>query len=143
MNGVPFPITNAGPANATDYFVYNVSTNAVGVRFEVNNPTANVTLVARKGLPLPSLTQFDFLSANPGNSDELIVVTPTNTPPLTPGDWFLGVVNLGGGQVSYSARATELLPGTTHVVITNTVVTRYARYLPASTAPRGIGRTNR
>jgi subtilisin-like proprotein convertase family protein len=152
VNDVPFPLTNAGPANAIDYFVYTVTTNAVAVRFEVNNPTADVTLLVHKGLPpLPTLNIFDFRSANPGTSNELVVVSPNTTPPLTNGDWYLGVVNVTGGTVSYSAKATEVLPGPTNIVITNMVVTSSNICLTWTSVPgldyfvqgnTGLGSTN-
>jgi hypothetical protein len=67
-----------------------------------------MTLVARKGLPLPDLGSFDYQSANPQDNDELIVVLTNSTPvALSTGDWFLSAVNVSGGPVNYSIKATQ------------------------------------
>jgi hypothetical protein len=119
-SGVPFANTNAGPFNAADYYRYEVSGNAVRAQFEINAPTDDITLVARKGTPLPSLTGFDLISANPGTNDELIVLYKYSSPvPLTPGDWFLAAINVSGGPIEYSITATEFPEYGTNVVITN------------------------
>jgi hypothetical protein len=66
-----------------------------------------MTLVARKG-GLPAPDAYDYMSANPGTNDELISIVNSSTPtPLSPGDWFLGAVNVFGAPVEYSIKATE------------------------------------
>jgi len=67
-----------------------------------------VTLAARFGLPLPGLTNYDYLSDNPYTNDELIVVLTNSAPvPLVAGDWYLAVVNISGAPVTYAVMATE------------------------------------
>ena len=51
-NGIPYANTNSGGTSTNDYYVYDVTTNAVRAQFEINGPTAPLTLVARKGLPV-------------------------------------------------------------------------------------------
>ncbi len=107
-NGIAYANTNSSAGNATDYYRYVVTPSAVRAQFEINGPSDNVTLVASKGLPLPSLTTYDYLSANVLTNDELIVVLTNSAPvALTPGDWFLSAVNLAGVPVTYSIKATE------------------------------------
>ncbi len=110
-NGVPYFNTNPGGANTNDYYLYVVSTNAARVQFEINNPSADVALVAHKNLPLPDINNastYDYLSTNAYPNDQLILIYPNSTPvPLTPGDWFLTAVNLSGGPANYSIMATE------------------------------------
>jgi hypothetical protein len=78
-----------------------------------------MTLVARKGLPLPNLTNYTCLSANPGPNEELITLFRGSTPvPLTPGDWFLSAVNVSGAPASYTIMATEFPVYGTNVLIT-------------------------
>ncbi|TAK96516.1 MAG: hypothetical protein EPO07_14425 [Verrucomicrobia bacterium] len=106
-NGVPYTNVNCGFLT-TDYYRYVVTTNAARAQFEINNPSGDMTLVAKKDLPLPDLTTFDYFSANPFTNDEVIVVLTNSTPvPLTPGNWFLGAINLTPGCVTYSIKATE------------------------------------
>jgi hypothetical protein len=107
-NGIPYAGNNAATGNATDYYLYTVSTNAARVQFEVDAPSGDVTLVAIKGLPLPSLVTYDYISTNAYTNTELIVFFTNSVPvALTPGDWYLAVVNVSGGPVTYSVKATE------------------------------------
>ena len=121
-SGVPYPGANSGAGDATDYYHYVVTSNAVRAQFEIDAPTADMTLVARKGLPLPNLTNYTCLSANPGPNEELITLFRGSTPvPLTPGDWFLSAVNVSGAPVSYTIMATEFPVYGTNVVITTSL----------------------
>jgi hypothetical protein len=121
-NAVPYTNTVAGTASITNfpvnYYVFNVSTNAVRAQFEILAPSGNVNLVARKGLPLPSLASHDKAGTNGGTSAELIVLFTNSTPvALTPGDWFLSVLNPTTNAVTYSIVATEYRTAGTNVGI--------------------------
>jgi subtilisin-like proprotein convertase family protein len=120
FNMIPYANTNSGVGITNDYYSFVVSTNAVRAQFEINNPSADMTLVARKGLPLPDLTSFDLISANPGTTDELIVLYDWSSPVrLTPGEWFLTAVNISGVPATYSIKASEWPLYGTNIVITN------------------------
>jgi hypothetical protein len=107
-SGIPYANTNSGAGSATDYYLYTVPTNAARAQFEVDNPGGEVALVARSGLPLPGLTNFNYLSENPSTNGQLIVVLTNSTPvALAPGNWYLAVVNISGAPVAYSVMATE------------------------------------
>ena len=108
VNGIAYFNTNSGAANTNDYYRYTVTSNALRAQFEILSPSGDLTLVARKGLPLPDLASFDYISANPGASDEQILLFTNSLPvALSPGDWYLTAVNVSGGPVTYSIRATE------------------------------------
>ena len=103
------PYMDPTGTNGVDYYRYDVSTNAIGVEFEVLNPTGPVVLLARYGLPLPRLDSYDYISANPGTNNQLIVVLTNSTPvPLTSGWWYLAVSNASGALVDYTIIASEL-----------------------------------
>jgi hypothetical protein len=122
-NGALFANTNSGTAGAIDYYVYSVGSNAVRAQFEIKSPSADVTLVARKGLPPPTLTSYDYISANPGTNDELIVLFNYSSPaPLAPGDWYISAVNVSGEPATYAIRATQFAVYGTNIVITNYAV---------------------
>ena len=124
QNGVSYLATNSGPAQARDYFRFVVSTNAVRVQFEINGPTTDLTLVARQGLPLPGLQNYDYQSANPWTNDELIVVYDYSRPvPLRAGEWFLAAVNPSGAPAGYSILATEFSAYGTNILISDEAVT--------------------
>jgi len=119
-DGIPWYAGNEGSNAPPDYYRFVVSTNAVRVQFEINGPTANVTLLARRGPPPPSADSFDFISANPNTNEELIVVYDFSRPvPLAPGEWFLTVLNDSGAPVNYSILATESEAYGTNVLITS------------------------
>jgi subtilisin-like proprotein convertase family protein len=119
-SGVPYRNSNSGAGDATDYYHYVVTTNARRAQFEIDAPTGDMTLVARKGLPLPTLTNYACLSANPGPNEELITLFDFSTPvPLTPGDWFISAVNVSGEPVRYTITATEFPAYATNVAITS------------------------
>jgi subtilisin-like proprotein convertase family protein len=120
-NGVPVVATNLNPALAEFYSYEVASTNTQGVNFTVVSPSADVTLVAIRAPLLPNLNRFDYRSSNPGISNEVITIDALSTPvPLTPGLWYLAVVNVSGTTpVRYTVSATEpgenirrLIPGT-------------------------------
>jgi subtilisin family serine protease/subtilisin-like proprotein convertase family protein len=119
-NGVPVRAVNDFTLTP-HYFQYDVSTNALTVTFVLTNQNGNADLVAQKGLPLPTLSVFDYGSFNPGNWPELISISTNSQPvPLTPGRWFLAVFNLDSGILTYTIIATEytnLLP--TVITLTN------------------------
>ena len=133
-NAIPYFKTNSA-AGTTDYYRFVVSANALRAQFEINGPSADLTLVARKGLPLPSLGSFDYISANPSTNDELIVVFTNSTPvALSAGDCYLSAVNVSGGPASYAINATELpMSAPTIITLTNAI-----RYLKTNTAAGAI-----
>jgi len=108
-------LTNAIPYTAVTasngiprYFSYNVSTNALGVIFDLSGLDGDLDLIARRGA-LPTLQNYNYGSFRPGTNDEDIIVFPNSTPvPLTPGVWFLGVFNRTTNAVNYNVRATEI-----------------------------------
>jgi hypothetical protein len=107
-NAIPYASSNPGVGVLTDYYRYVVTGSVARAQFEIEGPTADMTLVARKGLPLPDLGLFDYLSANSQPNDELIVLFTNSAPvALTTGDWFLTAVNVSGLPASYSIKATQ------------------------------------
>jgi hypothetical protein len=122
-SGAPFAASNAGPLGTADHYRFVASTNAVRLQFEINGPTADLTLVARKGVPPPSLFGYDYISANPGTNDELIVVDDfSQSASLNAGEWFLTVANVTGQPASYSILATEFPVAATNLAVVGPVV---------------------
>jgi subtilisin-like proprotein convertase family protein len=107
-NMVPYTNANSGIVNlSSDHYHFYVPPGAVRAQFEIDNPSGDMTLAVREGLPLPDTSNFDYISANPGLNDELIVVLTNSTPvPLIPGNWYLTAINVSGGPVSYSIEAS-------------------------------------
>jgi subtilisin-like proprotein convertase family protein len=106
-SGVPFANANVGIGNGSDHYRYVVSSNAVRAQFEITGATADLTLLVQKGT-MPSLTEYDYISANPGTNDELITIFNYSSPvPLSPGEWFISAVNVSGIPAFYKITATE------------------------------------
>ncbi len=119
-NGVPFDFSGNCPAVGTTYFRYNVSSSAVRAQFEALSPSEDVNLVVHKGLPLPTVANSPYRSSNGALSDELITVFNNSTPPLTPGDWYIGVIrSTTNGSVTYTVKATEFSSAGTNLLITS------------------------
>ena len=103
-NAVPFGNTNY---YGSDYYKFTIGPNPLTALFSVTNATGPVILVARYGLPLPSLVNYDYISTNSWKTSENIIVLTNSLPmPLTNGDWYLAVVNVSGSNVSYNVTAT-------------------------------------
>ena len=79
-NALAYFNNNSGAIDAVYYFHFVISNSSVRAQFEINNPSGDMQLAVRKGQPpLPSLSSFDYLSANAGTSDELILALTNST----------------------------------------------------------------
>jgi hypothetical protein len=124
-NGVPYFNSNPGPFLASDFYRYVVDPGAVRAQFEIVAPTGDMTLVVRRGLPLPTLYNFDYISSNPGTNDEWVVIYDYSSPvSLSSGEWYLAAVNVSGAPVAYSITATEFWEYGTNVVLSNWAATQ-------------------
>jgi subtilisin family serine protease/subtilisin-like proprotein convertase family protein len=122
-NRIPYYTTNLAGADTNDLYRFVVASNSIRAQFEINGPTGDMTLVARKGWPPPNLATNDYISANPRTNDELITVFDFSKPiRLSPGDWFLTAINISGGPVAYSIMASEWPAYGTNIIITNSFV---------------------
>jgi len=117
-NGVSFTNTVLA-GRGVDYYVYDVSPDGIQATFEVLNPAGNVDLYIVQGLPLPDQTSFDASSANPGTSNESITLITNGVPvALSPGPWYLAVIDQETNNVNYAVRVTEILASSI-VTLTN------------------------
>jgi hypothetical protein len=112
-------VTNIASSSVLQYYRYTVSTNSEAASFEVTPIDGDVNLYIRRAQlvrdPLPTPNQFDFASENAGTTPEIILVDRNATPPLTPGDWYLGVLNRSTNVVNYLIRVVENATGQTNV----------------------------
>ena len=107
-NGIPCHNQNNGAAPIEDCYRYTAVDPVARLQFEILGPTADLTLVVRKGLPQPGLGLFDYISANPGTNDEYILVLTNSAPvPASAGDWYLTVVNRSGAAANYAIQANQ------------------------------------
>ena len=106
-NMVPYTNSNNGTNPVIDHYGFVVPPQAARAQFEIDNASQDMLLLAKKGLPLPDFSNFDYLSDNAGLVDELIVVLTNSSPvPLSAGNWYLSAINVSGLPVTYSALAS-------------------------------------
>ena len=114
---VPYANTNFKASGTPDYYRYVVASNETGVEFRLYGLSGNVNLVARRGFPLPSLTDYQYGSFNPGtNEEEIIVFTNSSPVVLTPGDWYLAVYNASATDVVYTALVTDFTGAVPNII---------------------------
>lgn len=107
-NGVIRAGSNPGTGDLADRYQITLMNPVARAQFEVIAPTADVTLLVRKGLPPEGLADFDALSDNPETSSEMIVLRSGSTPtPVSAGEWFLTVMNTSGTNASYTVKVTQ------------------------------------
>jgi subtilisin family serine protease/subtilisin-like proprotein convertase family protein len=134
-NGVPIA-TSMAAAAPPRYFYYDVLAGDTAVSFQLTNLTGNATLVARKGVPFPTPTDYTHVSRNPGTNDEEIIVTAdSELVPLSPGRWYVGVFNATATAFDYTILATAY---------TNTLPTLITLFnaSPYANTNSGVGITN-
>lgn len=104
------PVTNTIAAGVTpDYYSFVVSPTALSAKFELYGMTDDTQLLLRRGLPVPTFNDFLYSSLNPGVEDEVIELTPFSFPVgLTPGDWYLSVVNASTNPATYIVKASQV-----------------------------------
>lgn len=106
-------ITNfVGPAGIPRYFQIDVPTNDVPPEvprdfvFWLSGVQSNVTVVLNQHLPLPDLSNYDYISrANSTNDQVLMVLTNTTPFPLQTNRWYIGVFNSEGTNVPFTVQA--------------------------------------
>ncbi len=106
-SGVASNLCNAG---GSDFYHITVTTNDFAAVFELDNRTGPMSLVVRYGLPLPSLSSYDYYTNAPAPpaTEQIAVLTNSTPVPLAPGDWYMAAVNVSGSNVCYSALITKL-----------------------------------
>lgn len=97
--------------NAISYYMFDASTNAVAVFFDLVSLTGNADLFVKQGFPLP-FPGNSLESRNTGTTSEHIAIGSGQIS----GRWFIGVLNNDNTNVSYTLCAKEI---TNYVTITN------------------------
>ncbi|MBX3748095.1 MAG: S8 family serine peptidase [Verrucomicrobiae bacterium] len=103
------PVTNTiAPGEELDYYSFEVSPEALAARFQVYGMTENVELLLRQALPVPTFNDYTYSSTQAGLAMEDIELTPFSFPVgLTPGPWYLSIVNTSTNPATYIVRATQ------------------------------------
>jgi hypothetical protein len=95
-----------GVADIPHYFQFDVPTDGTNVlqsvSFWLSGAPCGVQVVLSDHLPLPDLSQFDYISQGPCTND-LIVMFVTNSTPAA--RWYVGVFNSDPTNVTFSIQA--------------------------------------
>lgn len=109
-------IVNAG--QVVDYFAIDVSTNAIGVEFNVSSITnGDVSLYVRRGLPLPGTNFYAAASINTDPAAGESVQIPDFTQTSLAGRWYAAVVVVSNTP-NYQICAREI-PGPVALLTVN------------------------
>jgi hypothetical protein len=132
--GQTVPPTNSTGGIGVNYYVFNVSSNALQATFETLGANGNVDIYLQYGFCFPHRNTFGlgtvngvYAGTNAGRANEFICLDDASFPaPLKPGDWYVAVVNRDPTNVTFCIRVTEQLatqvpPLTNAVPFTNTV----------------------
>lgn len=95
---------SAGAATEGDLFEANVAEGALEISFKVE-AEGDVMIVAQKG-NVPSRESYSHIQNVVGSGDEELRITASSTVPLTPGQWFVRVLNNDTDAVAYSITAS-------------------------------------
>jgi subtilisin-like proprotein convertase family protein len=99
--------------NLISYYMFDASSNAVAVFFDLVGLDGNADLFVKRGLPLP-FPGNSFQSRNTGTTSEHIAVGTGQIP----GRWFIGVLNNDVTNLNYTLCVREL---TNYTTITNSL----------------------
>jgi subtilisin-like proprotein convertase family protein len=136
-NAVPYPVTAPPVGPATQYYRFDVPVGSQRAQFELDQPSAPLILALQRGFPpLPGLSNFNYQALGTGTSDFWLTVFDYSQPVnLSPGPWFLAVINPNGGAAAYSVMATAWRLPATNLVMTVTSVSTNAFCVSWSTLP--------
>jgi len=106
-NGVAHAGSNAVPGTLDHYYI-NITNPVARAQFEVDSPSADVTLIVEKGQPSDGVNFVQHFSANVGTNSEMVVLRPGDGPKtLAAGLWYLSVLNVSDTNAAYSVKATQ------------------------------------
>lgn len=97
------PTTNNLPPGAQPQDVFFLLT---GVTNNFTGLGSNVTVVLSQHLPLPNLTDFDYIQRAPSTNNDVIMVLTNTTPfPVQINRWYVGVFNHAATNVPFIVQA--------------------------------------
>ena len=108
------PFSNfVAQAGIPRYFQFDVPTNGSPTDFQFGEVTfwltaarSNLTVVLSQHLPLPDLSQHDYISDQPCTNDEVFMVLTNTTPfPIQTNRWYVGIFNSTATNVPFTVQA--------------------------------------
>jgi hypothetical protein len=147
-NAIPYAQTGPSPGPVTQYYRFNVPNGSRRAQFEISQPAGPLLLAVQRGFPpLPGLSNFNYLvEGTDTNSAWLTLFDYSQPVNLSPGPWFLAVINTNAGAIPYTITATAWNIRATNIVTAVTSLDNQSLCLAWNTLP-GVyyvvqGRTN-
>jgi subtilisin-like proprotein convertase family protein len=136
-NAVPFTVAAPPGGPATQYYRFDVPVGSRRAQFDIGQPSGPLGLALQRGFPpLPGLTNFNYLALGVGTNDFWLTVFDYSQPVnLSPGPWFLAVINTNAAAVSYSVTATAWGLRGTNIVLEVAATTSNALCFAWETLP--------
>lgn len=97
----------------TSYYRFVVPDGSISAKFAITNISRDLRMYLKRGRdPLPGPSGFEFISQNPGTSDEMIELTSGSADfPLLPGEYYLAVTqSTANPPHTYTMTAGYVLP---------------------------------
>ena len=118
-NAVPHVVGTPPPGPLTEYYRFDVPVGSQRAQFEVNQAGGPLTLALQRGFPpLPGLSNFSYLVQGTGSNDFWLTLFNDSQPvKLSPGPWFLAVINTNTTAVPHTVMATAWNVPATNIVM--------------------------
>jgi len=113
-DGVAFGGSQRAGVSLTNLFVYSITQTNRAVLFEIYGADQDVDLLVRRD-QLPSILQWDYLSAEADLTPELVILRTNTGPADLNGDWYLGAPNHGFSTASFQVRA--VVPNAAGIIV--------------------------
>jgi hypothetical protein len=127
-----------GAAGIPRYFQFDVPTYGTDtpqpVSFWLSGAPCGLQVVLSDHLPLPDLTNFDFISQGPCTNDQILMFV-TNSIPAT--RWYVGVFNTSATNATFSIQACATPPYPVIIPLTNGVPFVVSSTTDTNAAPPG------
>ncbi len=139
QSGVPFNTFLEALTYANAYI--DVPAGATSLTVTLTNGSGDLDLYLKYNFPLLGFVSPDLLSASADfrsegpTASETITVTPSSTPPLRAGKWYVATLNLNNARTNFTLTATYQAPASTRTG--NVPGTGTVPSTPAGSKPRG------
>ncbi len=139
QSGVPFNTFLEALTYANAYI--DVPAGATSLTVTLTNGSGDLDLYLKYNIPLVGFSSPDLLSASADfrsegpTASETITVTPSSTPPLRAGKWYVATLNLNNARTNFTLTATYQAPASTRTG--NVPGTGTVPSTPAGSKPRG------
>ena len=137
-NCEPLDSSVAGVADVPRYFQFDVPADGANptqpVTFSLSGTPCGLKLVLSEHLPLPDLSQFDYISQGPCTNNQILISVTNNIPATR---WYVGVFNTAPTNTLFSIEACAATSQAVVIPLANGVPFVVSSTNDANAAPPG------